>query len=406
MRMAFVAAAVLAGVSARADVRGTLVPELRLSAGYDDNLFLDANPSGVLPSQIRADAIFDVEPALLAALSTGGHTLSLEARFLERATLSNLDLRDFTQRLEWRSRAVGPPSRAVRFSLGGLYEHYETALFPSDTFDLGGGEAGVRVLAGERIRFDARYRADARAYSDPSRNGQLDVDQRASAGLHARLHPLLDGDVGFTYLHIGSSVVTADLDRYRGDIGLTLKPASWLAIAVGYGLAGQHLPLGMHADGTVGPRDDLLHELTANVVARPLRWLELFARYDRLISTSSDLVGTYDRNQVQVGLSLAWDFTHRWTQSPAQAPHVDGTRVTFRFRGTATGVSVVGDWNGWDTAAQRLVRRGDVFEGTYLLPPGRHEYALSVDGVVRPPPDAPAYVDDGFGGRNGVLEVR
>src|SRR6185437_2504200 len=90
--------AILAGAAgasgARADSRVALVPRLTLGAGYDDNLFLDANPSGALPSQIRSDAIFDIEPSLRGELGAARHSFGLSLDYLERITPSNGDLRD------------------------------------------------------------------------------------------------------------------------------------------------------------------------------------------------------------------------------------------------------------------------------------------------------------------------
>ena len=69
-------------------------------------------------------------------------------------------------------------------------------------------------------------------------------------------------------------------------------------------------------------------------------------------------------------------------------------------------MAVAGDWNRWDASAAPLLSTGDGrFEGRFELPPGRHEYALVIDGVVTRPPDAPAYRPDGFGGENGVLTI-
>jgi anti-sigma factor RsiW len=69
-------------------------------------------------------------------------------------------------------------------------------------------------------------------------------------------------------------------------------------------------------------------------------------------------------------------------------------------------VSVVGDFNGWDPLATPLEKAGQVFRAVVPLPPGRYEYQFVVDGETwLVDPAAHRTVDDGFGGRNGVLEV-
>jgi hypothetical protein len=84
---------------------------------------------------------------------------------------------------------------------------------------------------------------------------------------------------------------------------------------------------------------------------------------------------------------------------------VRGGVVRFRARARpGAAVAVLGDWNGWQPIA--LAPAGDDrFEAALPLPPGRHAYALSIDGVVVTPPDAAGYVDDGFGGKNAIVDV-
>lgn len=73
----------------------------------------------------------------------------------------------------------------------------------------------------------------------------------------------------------------------------------------------------------------------------------------------------------------------------------------------ASRVSVVGDFNKWDTGAAPAMRQAD---GTWVafvnLTPGRHEYVFVLDGThFVPDPNAPIAPDDGFGQRNSVALV-
>lgn len=69
-------------------------------------------------------------------------------------------------------------------------------------------------------------------------------------------------------------------------------------------------------------------------------------------------------------------------------------------------VSVVGDFNDWDSGAAPLSSSGGVWSGQFEVPFGRHDYAFVVDGErwVRDPnaPQAPA---DEFGSGYSVLVV-
>jgi len=70
-------------------------------------------------------------------------------------------------------------------------------------------------------------------------------------------------------------------------------------------------------------------------------------------------------------------------------------------------VSLVGDFNGWDPAAHPLEPdRDGWWQVEIQLLAGSHQYAYLVDGKTMAPADAEALVDDGFGGKNGLIWVQ
>ncbi len=72
-------------------------------------------------------------------------------------------------------------------------------------------------------------------------------------------------------------------------------------------------------------------------------------------------------------------------------------------------VSVVGDFNGWDPAANPMQRVGanGPWSTTLLAKPGRHTYAFLVDGTTLvADPRAPKAKNPDFGGDASVLMVR
>ena len=75
----------------------------------------------------------------------------------------------------------------------------------------------------------------------------------------------------------------------------------------------------------------------------------------------------------------------------------------------ATSVAVVGDWNNWDVASQSLSDTdGDgVWELRFHVVPGKeYEYQFVIDETRWiSDPDALLQVDDGFGGKNSVLDI-
>lgn len=79
----------------------------------------------------------------------------------------------------------------------------------------------------------------------------------------------------------------------------------------------------------------------------------------------------------------------------------------FRYQDlSASQIALIGDFNGWDAARHTMVRRPDGWwELALALPAGTYQYAYWIDGRLVTPPEAATTVDDGFGGRNGLLQV-
>ncbi len=70
-------------------------------------------------------------------------------------------------------------------------------------------------------------------------------------------------------------------------------------------------------------------------------------------------------------------------------------------------VSVAGSFNGWDPTAAPMVREDGEWTILLVLPPGSHEYMFVEDGVDWvTDPQAPGTRKDGFGGANGLLDIR
>ncbi len=91
--------------------------------------------------------------------------------------------------------------------------------------------------------------------------------------------------------------------------------------------------------------------------------------------------------------------------SPRATPEVVA-RLAYRAP-LAREVAVAGDFNAWKPGTARMRRgQGGVWTVELPLAPGkRYEYMFVVDGNWVTDPAAPASVDDGFGGRNAVLDL-
>jgi len=72
----------------------------------------------------------------------------------------------------------------------------------------------------------------------------------------------------------------------------------------------------------------------------------------------------------------------------------------------AAAVSVAGDFNAWNSQTTPLRAAGEGWwEVELRLAPGNYEYVYVIDGSWTTPPEAKITREDGFGGRNGVLEI-
>lgn len=75
----------------------------------------------------------------------------------------------------------------------------------------------------------------------------------------------------------------------------------------------------------------------------------------------------------------------------------------------AESVAVVGDWNDWDPEAHRLsdANNDGIWEIEVKVTPDReYRYQFLLNGKLwMPDPSSPITVDDGFGGKNSVLNI-
>ena len=134
-----------------------------------------------------------------------------------------------------------------------------------------------------------------------------------------------------------------------------------------------------------------------------------FARFEDPVGEGEDLqrvtvAATWGLGRA-VGVAGTGDL--RLPEGPTAAPLRENEPRVFRCQAPgAREVALVGDFNGWDPAAHPLRPVGDGWwQAEVRLPAGTHQYAYLVDGVAVTPADAEATVDDGLGGKNGLVQV-
>jgi hypothetical protein len=124
---------------------------------------------------------------------------------------------------------------------------------------------------------------------------------------------------------------------------------------------------------------------------------------------ASRLVGTPSGRFINVGLSLrarrfgAVEYVPRVEGVAAPVP--GATRLVLRDV-RATRVEVLGDFTNWKPVGATRAPGGGAWFVDLRIPPGRYRYAFRVDGATWRIPDGAAAVDDDFGGKSALLEVK
>ena len=141
--------------------------------------------------------------------------------------------------------------------------------------------------------------------------------------------------------------------------------------------------------------------------------VNLFIRYAQANYTYT-LGAEQATNRIAAGLT--WQFGKNSPPIQRQATDlfisnpsviIEGNPVPFRiYAPDAKSVAVVGSFNNWNpTANPLLMSDNGWWESGMTLEPGAYEYLYMVDGKLVVPPEAERTTDDGFGGRNGILEI-
>ena len=116
------------------------------------------------------------------------------------------------------------------------------------------------------------------------------------------------------------------------------------------------------------------------------------------------------KESMTVGAAASGGAGERQIEEEATRPVGGDVRVTFIFEtgeGETADIYVAGSFNGWDQSADRMT--DDDGDGYYVkvmdLAPGRYQYKFVKDGQWLTDESAAEFEDDGFGGKNSVLNV-
>lgn len=97
--------------------------------------------------------------------------------------------------------------------------------------------------------------------------------------------------------------------------------------------------------------------------------------------------------------------TVKQKEVPKSAQTRDGKTVfVCSVKPDAKAVYLVGEFNGWNPEAHRMVKKGNGFQKTVQLKPGEYQYKFLVDGEWFTDPEADQ-VPNNFGTMNSVVRV-
>ncbi len=405
--------AVVAAGAANADWQ--IVPEVRVSGGEESDLVVSPEASGVV---VPGGSFVELSPGLSARGRFGLRTLLDLGTFATVQRFVNEE-----SRLVYAHTFLGNVSHDFNGSLRGristtLSYFDDSGLETLRRFGVG-GEAGVSLV-------QPRWSAEAWGGAGDRRYPSLTVQDRMrqasdydeatlSAGGVLRFWPAdnidvrVDGvrqatDSGDPYFDSDSWVLSGSVET---------RPTSSLELS-SYGTYQerefQNRPQGEDKDEYwqvgLGLRYSLAPGLSASI-----RW-----GYSEYTWPDGSVQDSY---RFAIGLERAWGrravlplpaidvdaLTRAWNGS-VREPDQEG-KVCFRVPAAgAEKVTVAGSFNSWDPETTHLHPVGEGWwEACIELAPGLYEYAYLIDGVWTVPPEAKSTVDDGFGGRNGTLEV-
>jgi hypothetical protein len=136
--------------------------------------------------------------------------------------------------------------------------------------------------------------------------------------------------------------------------------------------------------------------------------------YDRAVEVAPLVLQPNRRRPLAWAMGLGWVtaallaglYLGRGAEAPAPVAAQD---VMVRFAvpvAAANSVEVVGDFTGWEKRIPLTANADGMWVGQVRMQPGRYHYVIVVDGErMEVDPTAPQVVDDGFGGKNSVLDV-
>jgi hypothetical protein len=392
--------------------------DLSLSAGggYDSNVFVDYEGS--------------LSPGVVASpfvIASPGLSLRVESGLLTLETPVDAAFRYFTEPDAGRSLSLHTrPVLSLKTgdlaaSVGYLLESYAVSEFGADDNVYHAGAAAVRHRLWRTVSLGGGYEGGTRSFGQRWLEGigeyQRNVEHRLFAGATIGILASLDAGVRYGFEYVDGNSDEFDETAHEVALRAVWEPLDRLLVIPSARARFKRYAKSGRDDRFFGEAIELRYGVT--------KWLACSAFFARSDNVSSEEGAGYGRNLAMLVLELEYP-VRLWeervetesggeTASPGAGPAarrgVERLRDrVFLFSYLAPGakkVMVTGSFNGW--AREGLALSGPDPNGVWSvevdLPPGSTEFHFIVDGHAVPPQEAPAYVPDGFGGKNGVVTI-
>ena len=435
------------GVSATALARGRagIDAKARVAGGWDDNIYwaLGLDPAHVPTStsahQSLPPVVADGLVGLHARLGTWydptwRHHLEFSWRTVFDEYIHQGWYQTHQGRLAYRCRTWRKLFVKAGVSAGGMWRQR----YKAERFHFVTGRLGLAWIDLLRYRLVVEYRLKSLWFPDPDRevDGTSQVDLTHGPGVRVLgfALPWLSLQVGYAFLLTKSNKDFHDHTSHVARMGVTATLPARFKIDI-TALVQQDLLDRFHEPGVGKPskRTDLFVQAQAGIRWQALGWLSIFGTYRMGIqrTTWNGDTTSIHRQTVLCGLEFTW--SQQWNiaskgdkarlpaivtahpkaghhspprtgQGTVSAARLSNQSIVFRLHAPkATHVSVIGSFHAWRPVAMH--RQGSRWTATISLPPGRYQYRFLVDRRSVLPRRAQAYVPDGFGGTNAVLEV-
>jgi hypothetical protein len=397
--------------------------ELTTGAGYDDDVLGRPGEDNSFP--ILATGYLQLAPSLRGSLASGAWRFSGGWDYVMNAYESS-DAGIYHDHRAGLDAAFAP-ARTVRLRMEGEAEWFRRTEFQDYDFNRVEGAPSVAWLLADDWRLDATWRFGRTTYPERAAT-PLDPDDQVDEPNEYEL-ALAWQPSDRWYLSFGAAQVEVASNSRQYEYGGTRWTAeTW--VQAGHGWTVDALLIREHRDydlfrqpGSPPGREDDSWQLVLDVQRRLSRSARLFATASLLDYGSSLDDYAFDQSRLSAGVTVglgraesastlvATGLAYRGAEvrTDPVAPVIEGGSVTFRCRAAgAREVHLVGSFNDWDPAATAMTATGPggLWTATLSLAPGLHRYMFLVDGTEwRTPEGAPLYEDDGFGQKNGVIDV-